>query len=484
MASTLTSWGCTFAESLKRREELLPLISKWSPEALVGAEAPPIYFEYDWGLTKPDDIKETNYLVHSPRWGLGFQKMARDRGAVCYVRVPRSSLGEVRRHVGIHGEGAGGGLLNGATVSSSPMFQKSCCAGGVARPVRQSLWLPRRSFAKCRQLESWHLRNDTGFRVSIKLTVFAVVTLFGGQGGVSPFPSGCCPPVGAIRRCNGTTIMPSDNRASGPPQGGTDFEFDLADPLFNQIRECLETVVPVSMIEENILRIAGRPGVYLLIHRGTPVYVGKADDSVRSRLSRHLRTLSGRRNISLADMTFKSVCFAKTWDPFKPEDHLIRHHRTNRGEGWNDRGFGSNEPGVNRGKTELSRSNFYRRFPLDDRWVCTSIESGEFRALPLLRSVKSAVPFFFKFQGNRTRGEEAESQQKVEEARRDYAATLVQVPHSNMTARDLLSLVAQALPHGWQATITPSHMLLYKEVNEVYPYMEIIWPVQNQASSQ
>ena len=43
------AWGCSFAESLKRREELLPLISRWSPEALVGKDSPPIYFEYDWG---------------------------------------------------------------------------------------------------------------------------------------------------------------------------------------------------------------------------------------------------------------------------------------------------------------------------------------------------------------------------------------------------------------------------------------------------
>lgn len=82
------AWGCSFAESLKRREELLPLISRWSPEALLSKDAPPIYFEYDWGLTKPDWVKETNYLMHSPRWGLGFQKMAQLRGAVCYLRFP------------------------------------------------------------------------------------------------------------------------------------------------------------------------------------------------------------------------------------------------------------------------------------------------------------------------------------------------------------------------------------------------------------
>jgi hypothetical protein len=82
------AWGCSFAESLRRRDELLPLISKWSPEALVGKDLPPIYFEYDWGLTKPDRVGEMDYLVHSPRWGLGFQKVAQEHGATCYLRFP------------------------------------------------------------------------------------------------------------------------------------------------------------------------------------------------------------------------------------------------------------------------------------------------------------------------------------------------------------------------------------------------------------
>ena len=82
------AWGCSFADSLKKREELMPTIARWTPEALVGKDSPPIYFEYDWGLTKPDTVKEMDYRVHSPRWGLGFQKMARDHGATCYLRFP------------------------------------------------------------------------------------------------------------------------------------------------------------------------------------------------------------------------------------------------------------------------------------------------------------------------------------------------------------------------------------------------------------
>ncbi|MGO8744350.1 MAG: hypothetical protein ACLQNE_00025 [Thermoguttaceae bacterium] len=82
------AWGCSFAESLKKRDELLPMISQWSPDALLNKDTPPIYFEYNWGLTKPDDVGEMDYRIHSPRWGLGFQKMARERGVTCYLKFP------------------------------------------------------------------------------------------------------------------------------------------------------------------------------------------------------------------------------------------------------------------------------------------------------------------------------------------------------------------------------------------------------------
>ncbi len=65
--------GCSFQESLKRREELLPIIARWSPDALLHRGVPPLYFENEWGLTQPKDVTETNYKVHSPAWGLGFQ---------------------------------------------------------------------------------------------------------------------------------------------------------------------------------------------------------------------------------------------------------------------------------------------------------------------------------------------------------------------------------------------------------------------------
>ena len=82
------SLGCSFADSLKKRDELLPLINQWSPDALLTKDAPPIYIQYDWGLTKPAEILEANYTIHSPKLALGFQQLAQSKGVICYVKFP------------------------------------------------------------------------------------------------------------------------------------------------------------------------------------------------------------------------------------------------------------------------------------------------------------------------------------------------------------------------------------------------------------
>jgi len=80
--------GCSFAESLKRRDQLLPTIQKWSPESLLHKGAAPLCFENTWGLTQPENVTEMDYKVHSPAWALGFQKLAQQAGVVCHVKFP------------------------------------------------------------------------------------------------------------------------------------------------------------------------------------------------------------------------------------------------------------------------------------------------------------------------------------------------------------------------------------------------------------
>ena len=83
------AFGCSFPESLKRREELLPQIMKWSPDALLHKGAAPIYFENEWSLTAPGGtITEANYKVHSPAWGMGFKKLADQAGVTCLNKFP------------------------------------------------------------------------------------------------------------------------------------------------------------------------------------------------------------------------------------------------------------------------------------------------------------------------------------------------------------------------------------------------------------
>ncbi len=80
--------GCSFVESLRRRDELLPLIKKWSPDALLHKGAAAIFFENNWGLARPDAVEENDYKVHAPQWALGFQKLAQAEGVECYVKFP------------------------------------------------------------------------------------------------------------------------------------------------------------------------------------------------------------------------------------------------------------------------------------------------------------------------------------------------------------------------------------------------------------
>lgn len=259
--------------------------------------------------------------------------------------------------------------------------------------------------------------------------------------------------------------------------GSAKFEYDLAGPFFDQVFRKLQRVKTTPLNPETLDAIEQLPGVYVLYLDEQPVYVGKADDSVEVRLRKHYRTLGGCRNIDLGQVRFKCLYIESTWSPLNYEKHVMDELGTRRMPGWNQHGFGSNEPGVNRGKTRLKATHFYRRFPIKDDWRCEGIECGRRLAFALLEEVKNNVPFWFKFQGYRIAKDAEEGDIEIQKlARQELKSTTIDVPNDNMLARDLLRLVASKLPGEWQATITPSHMLLYKEVGGVYPYMDVLWP--------
>jgi hypothetical protein len=53
---------------------------------LLKKDAAPIYFNYGNMPLEPAEPVKMGELVHSPKWGLGFQKLCAERGVPCYIR--------------------------------------------------------------------------------------------------------------------------------------------------------------------------------------------------------------------------------------------------------------------------------------------------------------------------------------------------------------------------------------------------------------
>ena len=140
------------------------------------------------------------------------------------------------------------------------------------------------------------------------------------------------------------------------------FDFDLDRGIRLQVVEKLESS-PSFPLAKGVG--PQESGIYALYFRDTLVYIGKASKgttkskrTLRARLSEHVGKISGRRNISLADMKCRYLTFASEWWVFVAEFALITHYTPE----WNESGFGSKTPGKGRpGTHRVSRWN--EQFP-------------------------------------------------------------------------------------------------------------------------
>lgn len=252
------------------------------------------------------------------------------------------------------------------------------------------------------------------------------------------------------------------------------FEFDIATPLFEQMCVDFDRLTPLALSETNLANVGERPGVYGLHHEGRLVYVGKADTDARGRLHKHWKQLHGRVGIGPDEVSFRCLHFAYTWDPFKPEAHMIERYRPS----WNSKGFGPNDPGRRRDRTSLADTHWHVRYPLNPGYACVGVPSGQYDVLELLRTVAKDAPYWVRFQGNRE-GRTNEERALYEDAHADFAAAKpVDVAREGMSVLELLLLAVGALPKPdeWQLTQLPSHLLLYRETDATYPQMTRLWP--------
>jgi hypothetical protein len=157
--------------------------------------------------------------------------------------------------------------------------------------------------------------------------------------------------------------MPPATEGWAMPDNPHAFTFDLDRGIRLQVVEKLEASPLLPLDKGTGPRSSG---VYALYFKGALVYLGKATKTLtkskrtlRSRLNEHVGKITGRRDITLADMNCRYLTFESEWWVFAAEFALISHY--NKPE-WNYSGFGSKTPGAGRpGTHRVSRWN--EQFP-------------------------------------------------------------------------------------------------------------------------
>jgi hypothetical protein len=240
------------------------------------------------------------------------------------------------------------------------------------------------------------------------------------------------------------------------------FEINIVSALSDQLTEALDSLTPADLDSGHIGQVPAAQGIYTLWHQGALVYVGKAD-KLSKRLQEHHEKISGRRNMSLNDMKFSALLVHPNWTALAPESALIRHYKAAGAAcDWNGNGFGPHDPGRDRETTNKAPDGFDALFPIEDQWRCPWFTSKvEWDCLELLVKLKRFLPYVLRYETEQIGPDKFAHYTK---GHPDQSGQLIRVPTSTppTTARGILALIASSIP-GWQATVFPSHMILYKE---------------------
>jgi hypothetical protein len=220
--------------------------------------------------------------------------------------------------------------------------------------------------------------------------------------------------------------------------------------------------MPSASLLTDAAQVPEEQGVYQLLFDDELVYIGKTDAEagLRGRLERHAWTVQHRQNLNPKKMTFKAVrVFVFT--AMDLETQLIKHYKSSP---WNNSGFGANDPGRNRDRTQVHPEGFDAQFPIDiDQSISLNIKMPA-SAAEVLDAIKIAVPYVFRF-------ERAARPKRAAHA--DLTGTQVTVPTKNVTARSTIAAVFKQIPKGWQATELPARVIIYKE-NFNYDFGKVI----------
>jgi hypothetical protein len=244
-----------------------------------------------------------------------------------------------------------------------------------------------------------------------------------------------------------------------------EFRLSITKALGDQLAAALATLVPAPLRADELAKLQPRGGVYQLYHNGEFVYVGKADRSLPTRLTDHLRKISGRANISLDDMGFTALYVEEDLSAVAPETLLINRYRATGGVPWNLNGFGNNDPGRRRDDTRFEPPHFDALYPANLDLPCERITAGTYKVVDLLRQVKATLPFVFRYQNGDRR---PAAQPAI------YHQTIVSITRDYPTADAVFAVIATAMP-DWQITALPGYVIMYREQRH-YPSARKVYP--------
>lgn len=263
------------------------------------------------------------------------------------------------------------------------------------------------------------------------------------------------------------SFMPATSPPNVPPvvaaPGYGEYEIDIEEILRQGLPTYFATVGSAPLTAANVDAIPARAkGAYMLLLDGHPVYAGKTDTrhGFRDRLGRHYFTVQHRVGLDVARISFKAVRIL-VFSSFDVEALLIQETRKSDPTAlrWNDRGFGSNDPGRNREIQEPA--DFDKEFPVDIDRPLDFLPSGATLTVhDALMRMKEGLPYLLRYETDlAANGRPSRHNVGHAEAR----AAAMTVPAAPATARTVLQAALDALPAGWQATVFPDRLILYRE---------------------
>lgn len=245
--------------------------------------------------------------------------------------------------------------------------------------------------------------------------------------------------------------------------GYVEFEFDLPGALLSQVVALFGRMSSRQLTLGSIAPIAANAqGVYQLIHREDVVYIGKTDAEagLQTRLARHARKIVDRIGLVPSEVTFKAIRIA-VFAAMDLETQLIAHYGQPL---WNRSGFGSNDPGRRREETNKDPLGFDSLYPINIDIPLDFVLVNTQKISDLLVQLKEGLPYTFRYEvDGKPTGHSYRTRPHT-----DYQ-TSVYIIKPYMTMREVMKLILNALPEGWQATEFVSHVILYKE-NRIYTH--------------